>query len=354
MKKQINILSVLLLVFLLSSCFTSKDDIDQAKKNLWIIETENSINTSWNEPEIKEDNSKDKVIVNNTENKIVEEEIIEEEIVEEVKEEKIIINSLTENQFLELDDLSWKDLLWWEVEITWKTKISVDRIVVTFANHSSEFPVDKYELKQFESGDETFLYRAFSRYETLDFWKNVYVFEAFSWEQSSKLELILNVIEEEEVKVSEKTEKIYEDIAVWELPSNEKFWTPIDLGNWKISYSDLNGLEIKRDINPKLVCEKVTSVLADKLSGWFFWNTCRPIEEDEWISFFVIRLDWDDYIYEKHYYLSYSGLYWIQELEKWTWVTSADIWEKNSELKEKNDDYAILEITDELFKEILK
>jgi hypothetical protein len=103
-----------------------------------------------------------------------------------------------------------------------------------------------------------------------------------------------------------------------------------------------------------MTCKNITSILADRIKSWFFWNTCRPIKDKEWISFFVITLDWENYIYQKHYYLPYRWLYWIQELEAWTWVTSKNIKEKNKELKEKNNNFGILKITDELFKEILK
>jgi hypothetical protein len=133
-----------------------------------------------------------------------------------------------------------------------------------------------------------------------------------------------------------------------------EFWTPTDLWGGKYSYTDLKWLELISDTNPNLECESLTSELSDKIDTWFFWNTCRPISWDEWLSFYVIRLDWDNYIYEKHYYLSYKWIYWVQELEKGTWVDSKNIWEKNKELKEKNEDYPILKITDELFKQILK
>ena len=241
--------------------------------------------------------------------------------------------------------------MWWEVEIKWKTLWKVDKIVVKFSNETSDFPDDSYKLKQFKSWDDTFLYRAFSRYETLDFWKNVYIFEAYSWDEITKLELVLNVVKNND---NEETDIEYNDIDVTRLPSNGKFWNPTDLGNGNIWYSDLNWLEIKSYIDSNFTCEKVTSKLADEVTGYFYWNTCRPIKWDEWISFFVIRLEGDKYVYEKHYFLPYQWLYWVQELETWTWVTSINIWEKNTELKEKNDQFGILEITDGLFKEILK
>ena len=338
---------VILLTTILSSCFTSKDNIDKAKQDLWIIELDNTKedevvdNDSWGNLDMEIDKEK--------------KEIIQDPIIpkkEEVK--KIEIKSLTDEQFLELDDLSNENLLDMEVEIKWKTLSKVDKIIVTFVNKDSDFPVDTYTLKQFSSGDDTFLYRAFSRYETLDFWKNTYIFEAHSWDKISKLELTVNVIKEEEKELSEKVEQVFEDISLSSLPVNWTFWNPIDLWNGKVSYSDLKGLEITKSIVSNMKCEDLTSILTDKINWWFFWNTCRPIESDEGFSYFVIKLDWDKYIYEKHFYLSYEWIYWVQELETWTWVTSTNIWEKNAELKDKNDSYEILEIVDNLFKEILK
>ena len=356
MKKGINLILLVVLTILLSSCITSQDKVNKAKENLWIIEWWNVVNDSENNIWNKIDNSEN----SGTGNKIIQDSIekIEENINEEnsVKNEvkKIEIKSLTDNQLLKLDDLSDSDLLSWEVEIKWTTLWKVDKIIVNFSNKTSDFPEDRYTLKQFVPWSDTFLYRAFSKYQTLDIWKNVYVFEAYSWDKITKLELTLNVIKEEKKDISEKIKDITKDIAIWKLPSNEKIWNPINLWNGKIWYSDLNWLEIKRNTKPWLTCDKVTSMLAEDLSWYFYWNTCRPLKKDEWISFFVLRLDGDKYIYEKHYYLSYEWIYWIQELETGTWVTSTNIWEKNFELKVKNTDFWILEITDELFNEILK
>lgn len=341
MKKMANILLVLIITLILSWCFTSKDDVNKAKQNLWIIEVDKNLNNEI-EKSKQEIIQNDETIIKQTKEKEVE------------KEKKIIIKSLTDEQYLEFDDLSLDNIFDWEVEITWKTIWNVDKIIVTFSNDTSNFPVDTYTLKQFTAWSDKFLYRAFSRYETLDFWKNTYVFEAYSWNMISKLQIVINVVKEEEKTIEEKVETIFEDISLNTLPINSTFWTPVDLWWGKISYSDLNWLEIKRDVISDLTCENLTNILTDKISTWFFWNTCRPIETDEWISFFVIRLDGDEYVYEKHYYLSYEWIYGVQELERGNWVDNTNIWEKNTELKEKNDNYSILEVSDKLFKEILK
>jgi len=350
MKKQINILLLFLLTVFLSSCFTSVNEVNKAKQNLWIIDSGNKLVDSWTN--LDSEIEKAKKTINNDE---IKQDPIEdiEKIVKKDEIKKIEIDSLTNNQLLEFDDLSKKDLLSWKVEITWKTLWKVDKIVVHFSNETSDFPDDVYTLKQFIAWSKTFLYRAFSKYETLDYWKNVYIFEAYSGDEITKLKLVLNVIKNEE-KNNESSNNVYEKINLSDLPSNEKFWNPTNLGNWKVSYSGLNWLEIKMDNKPELTCENVTNILADDINGYFYWNTCRPINNNEWVSFYVIRLDWDNYIYEKHYYLPYQWLYWVQELETWTWVTSLNIWQKNTELKQKNSEFSILEITDDLFKKILK
>lgn len=333
MKKTIKIFSVILLILILVSCGTSKSDIDKAKENLWIIENTNSDIDSWSNIWLEN-----------------EEEVVEKK--EEIK--KIEITKLTNDQFLELDDLSNKNLLDLELEITWKTIWKVDKIIVTFVNEWSEFPVDKYTLKQFNSGDSSFLYRAFKKYETMDMWKNVYTIEAYSWNEISKLQLVLNAYEDDNLERTNEDNLTVQEIDIEKLPKNATYWTPVLLWKWKISYSDLQWLEIVSDNIVWLTCDNITESIADKVNSWFFWNTCRPISWDEWISFFIVRLDWDEYVYEKHYYLPYQWIYWIQELERWTWVDIKNIWEKNTELKVKNSEYNILNITDSLFKEILK
>lgn len=342
MKNIYNYVFLFVLIFFLSSCFGSKDDdkISQAKKDLWIIESEivedndswwniwqidiNDLSNSWskNKEELKE------------------------------KKEKIKITSITEKQFLELDDLSDENIFDWEVEITWKTLTNVDKIVVIYENTESDFPKDTYTLQQFSSWDKTFLYRAFSMYETLDFGKNIYTIEAYSWEEISKLELIINVIKEDEINESEKIKDFNYEIWLDSLPIWSWFWNPIDLWNWKIWYSDLSWLEIYSYKFDDISCEKLTDSLTKKINSWFYWNTCRPILDDKWISYFVIRIEWEKYYYEKHYYLIEKSLYWIQELESWEWIDDINISEKNQELKLNNEDYNILYIIDDLFKKI--
>jgi hypothetical protein len=92
--------------------------------------------------------------------------------------------------------------------------------------------------------------------------------------------------------------------------------------------------------------------LIENNTWWFYWNTLRPILWDKWVSFYVIRLDWDNYLYEKHYYLE-NWIYWVVSLEKWTWIDSTNLNDKNSELWNKNEEFTITNITDKLFITIL-
>lgn len=333
MKKKLNLFVLILLIISLSSCFwTSKDDISKAKEELL---------------------NEDKSLEEQFEENIAKFEEIEKELLEN-KEDKLIINYLWDNKFIEIDDLSKKDLSKLELEITWKTLTNVDKIIVNFSNTTSNFPIDNYTLKTYKTWDTNFLYRAFKKYETLDYWKNTYLIEAYSWSLVSKVEIILNVENESENIEIDETNKEKEILDISSLPSWEYYWNPISLWNWEVTYSDIKWLTIEKIswIDLTLDSDSLNSFLATKLKSWFFWNSLRPISWNEWISFYVIRLDWENYYYEKHYYTS-SWFYWVLELEKWDWVDLWSISDKNNELKLKNDSFVIVTIADMLFKKIL-
>jgi len=340
MKNTINFTLILFITLLLASCFGSSNDdqINQAKKELWVIESSGTIDTdSWWNIELDSENN----ILTDSWSEVV------------IEEEKIIITALTEEQFIELDDISDENLSDWELEITWKALVDLDKIIITFENNESDFPKDIYTLKQFTSGDKMFTYRAFSKYETFDYWKNVYTIDAYSDNKISTTQLTINFEKDQEEKdVSEKVNDVSEQISLNSLPVWSTFWNPISLGNGNISYSDLKWLEISNYSFPSLSCETLTNDLSEKIGTWFFWNTCRPIAENKWFSYYIVRLDWDRYVYEKHYYLSERWIYWIQELEFWKWVNKDNLREKNQELKEKNAEFTIIEVTDDLFKQI--
>lgn len=336
MINKINVFLLISLMLFLSSCFSSTENIDKAKQDLlnWSVVVEEDY----------------------TSEEIAKYDELEKDQKENV-EEKIVINNITTDQFIELDSLENKDLLSLEIEITWKTTTNVDKIIINFSNTGSSFKEDNYTLKTFKPEDKSFLYRAFLKYETLDYWRNVYLIEAYSWEKVSKAELIINVNKEvvNLEKSSEKEPVASEKVDTSSLPTSQYFGNPVELWDSKITYSDIKWLQIEKLSSTwvTLDSDSVNNFLSDRIDGWFFWNSLRPISNNEWVSFFVVRLDWDNYIYEKHYF-SPNWYYWVLQLEKWVWADISTLSEKNSELKLKNDTYQTVTIADMLFKEILK
>ncbi len=327
MIKKYNLLVIVLLTLSLTSCFWWNGDAEKAKQEL-----------------LKEDNSIEEKF---------EENISKFEEAEKIEKEKIIINYLTESKFIELDSIDENDLSSLEVEITWKTLVNVDKINVTFSNNTSKFPVDNYALKTFKSWDDKFLYRAFKKYETLDYGENKYIIESYSWDEVSKIELILNVENEENSSENIDEEVVTEQVNLSSLPVWWDFWNPVDVWLWKFTYSDIKWLQIEKLINANLELEtdSVNEFLADRIDWWFFWNSLRPISWEEWVSFYLIRLEGDKYFYEKHYFTT-SWFYWVLVLETWTWIDLNWLSEKNSQLKEKNIDFTITTISDKLFKKL--
>ena len=340
----------LFMIFFLFSCFWwNSDEVIDAKKWLGIITQDNSWVTDDSIPSIDTWDLLDVLPDNTTSSGNISEN------------KNIEINYLTDNKFLELDDLSWKDLLSWEVEITWKTLINVDKIIIKFSNKESDYPDDNFTLKQYKPWDKTFLYRAFSRYETLDFWKNEYIIEAYSWDEVSKLLLIINL---ENEKVLDKVELLdIKNLPVW-----WDFGDPKELWDWNITYSDLKWLEIKKIVDNFFECDiniwtdnYYVSEYLDKINdSYYWWNTCRPFEKDNWISYFVLKLDQEDYKYEKHIFLK-NWIYWIYELDSWSNLVLKEdsvqeknikLKAKNDELKEKHDEYINLDIINNLFKNL--
>jgi hypothetical protein len=124
--------------------------------------------------------------------------------------------------------------------------------------------------------------------------------------------------------------------------------------SWKYTYDGVRWLELYSiwSIDLEDTDDSVTSYLSETLDGWFFWNTRRNISGDNGISFYVLRLEGDNYFYEKHYYTE-KWIYWVVTLEKWTWVNLDNLQEKNTELKNVNDEFVITAISDVLFKQIL-
>lgn len=353
MKKYI----ILFLLLFLASCFWSNSqEVEEAKKDLlW-----DSYN---NEEYVKNDEN----IKDNEEDKTVEDNISKSWATDDDKvtleKSNLSIQYLDENKFITLDDLSWKNLDTLEVEITWETNQKVDKIEVSFSNETSDFPDDiSYGLMTFKPGDKTFKYRASYNYKVYDYWENIYLFKAYSWNETSEIKLVIN-------KVNNSTDLnvwyvSYEKQLFWEdwdeiylsFPKSSLFWDPVLNSKTSLTYSKIKDLNIEKQDNSSITCENLNDFLTDKLNTWYYWNTCRDVIKEKWISFYVIRLDWDNYFYEKHYIDYNHLLYWTLLIETWTWVDSENISDKNEELKEKYEETSNEEIdkTDLLFKDLVR
>ncbi len=362
MKNLKILIATLILSLLLASCFNNnneeEDNVTKAKDEIL------GNNNSENNDNDQDDNSNSTWEINQTEWSwwLDNSQKYEEAENTESNTQRYRVNYLTDERFLSLDSLEWENFSWLEVELTWNTLVdSVDKIVVKFSNPDSNYPDDNYTLQTFESGWSEFTYRAFAEYETLDYWVNTYILEAYSWDTVSKLEVIINISDSEDENTDNSTSSNNStvssqsfDLNVENLPSSSEFWNPKAIWNGSITYSDIKWLEIKKiwENAIELESDSVTNFLIDNWTGWFYWNTLREISWDKWISFYVLRLEWENYFYEKHYYLD-NWIYWVITLDRWTWIDQEGLKDANTELAWNNDEFEITEITDELFVEIL-
>jgi len=75
--------------------------------------------------------------------------------------------------------------------------------------------------------------------------------------------------------------------------------------------------------------------------------------KEKGISFYVIYLSGDTYTYQKHYIDYVHGFYASYDIETGTGVDKDTISAKNDELKENNERFAKVAITDDLMKKIV-
>lgn len=261
------------------------------------------------------------------------------------------IQYTTGDKFIELDSLEWNDFDLSPIEITWKTLDKVDKIVVNFSNKDSTFPTDSYNLKQFKSWSETFKYNASPKNKVLDYGENVYEFEAYSQNKVSKLKLIINIKKDSEFQTSTWT---ISEINISDLPTWPDFWNPISIWTDKFWYSDLKWLELSKSTISNLSCDTLNDYLLQNIDTYYYWNTCRDIVKWKWITFYITKLNWKNYIYQK-YYVTNNWLVWVYDLERWEWndFTKDLIKDKNDELKLKNADFEVTKIIDSLFVKIV-
>ncbi len=304
---------ILLIPILLSSCFFSdnnSDKVEEAKQEMLWGETTNT----WEE-------------ISNTS---VEENTNTEEVNQEKKDEPTVVTTpLTSGtSLIEIEDLNNKDFYSGEFYINWKVLWEVDKIEVSFSNDTSSYPPDLYNLKQFKKWDTTFKYMASSNFKTLDFWLNKYIFTAYSGDSTYKIKVEINIPEKEKTS-SASTKK--EDSSTSANIEKNTLW----------DNSEINNLIIKENFATLEVnCTNLTDFLVENY-GYSYWNSCRDITKDKSIWFYVLRLKWENYFYEKHYVNYETKQYWILLLETWTWITKDTMKDKNDELKQVSWDQVL-------------
>lgn len=322
-----NYVVLIIMLFALGSCGTSQSDIDTAKQDLlW--------NTQVSEKSPESIQKK--------------EEAIQE------KSNLVQIIPMDDQRLLAIDDISEATLKIWEVVITGAVTSSVDRIDVLFSNPTSKYPDDDYTLQAYEAWDMIFKYIASSKNQVLDFGENEYIFRAYSWDLVSDTKVILEVSDEDEEETTGKELNLVgveENTILIDLPTSSKYGEPMKLWEESFTYTQIKGLEINKEILENISCETLTEYLTERMNSWYYWNTCREIVKDKGIKFNVIRLAWEEYVYERHYIDFVHGFYGTYELETGVWVTSENIADKNSELKER--EFPSLDIVDDLIKDIV-
>lgn len=150
----------------------------------------------------------------------------------------------------------------------------------------------------------------------------------------------------EEITEPETTET--EEIKVEEIKSENTETTTGEeiITEEEISEEDYNKDYIQSDFTQEeddelgianLDCSNTDSITDFVLNAesWAYWNTCREIQEGI-IKFNVLSLKDDTYKYERYFVNKNDKTLTKILLQVWMWVTSENIWEKNSELKQKD------------------
>lgn len=244
----------------------------------------------------------------------------------------------------------------------------MEKIVVTFENTNSKFPRDEYTLQNFKSGDTQFSYLASSRFQVLDYGINIYTFTAYKGKEFTQTEIEVFIAPEtlpEKVEISPDVQ--YDDKVLGtenmsidlKLPSSTTYGNPISTSQTSLTYSNIEEFEITKEDVSSFSCENLSEVLQEKLGTWFYWNNCRDFisvkegEAKKALSFYVIRLEGQNYVYEKQYI---DLIHWLRAsivLEKGNWIDKDTIEAKNTGLKEKNLLFVQSQITDDLMKKII-
>lgn len=320
------IISLLVLVFIISSCGESRE-LTQAKDELLdrvpvTQETETVQNTERSESTLSDTNA-------------------------------IEITHLGGEQYLEFSNIDEESLKTWEITIAGSADRRVEKIQVLFLNASSDFPDDDYTLQTFSAWDESFKYIASTKNQVLDYGKNIYIFRAYVWKEYTETEVSIYFADRQDTTTTSETQLIgtENDTLLIDLPVDSSYGEPMMLGEASFTYTDIRGLEIQKEILPLVTCKNLTEYLGERMNSWYYWNTCREVVKDKGIRFNVIRLEGESYIYERHYMDFENGLYSTYELETGVWVDSENIADKNTELKET--EFETTAIVDDLIRDII-
>lgn len=351
---KILVVSLILVFFtFLTSCGQSQSDIDAAKQKLLWWENSQIQEPSGDSgtPSETETNTNTTTSENTT------------PIVETSKASDVIeIIPQTAEQFLKFDSIDESKLKTGELEIWGKTMKNVDKIQVLFSNRASDFPNDDYILQTFTPGDDTFRYVASSRNKVLDFGENTYTFRAFSGKEITETRIMVRVnetIQETPEEVDEtqgetETQLIgsEDDTVLIDLPTSTDYGEPVKLWEDSFTYSQIKGLELSKEVFEKPSCAGLTDFLRDRINNWFYWNTCRDLVAGKGIYYNVIRLDGEEYFYERHYVDFEHGFYATYELERGEWVTTETIAAKNTELRDTA--FENTSVVDKLLRDIVQ
>ncbi len=337
------ILVFIFVLFSLSACGQSQSDIDAAKQKLlqWEWESSWEISQTWSWELSAQTWSEDALT----------QEVQDED--SSNKQKRVQVIPQTAEQFLEFDAIDESKIASWEIEISGTTNTRVDKIQVLFSNRESEFVNDDYTLQTFEEGDKEFRYVASSRNKVLDFGENTYTFRAYSGKEITETRIMIRVNEwfSEDSSVERQLIGSQDDTALVDLPTSTAYGEPVKLGEQSFTYSQIKGLEIGKEVFEKPSCAWLTEFLRGRINNWFYWNTCRDLVAGEGIFYNVIRLDGDEYVYERHYVDFVHGFYGSYELERGEWVTKDTIQQKNTELKSQQ--FESVKVVDQLMRDII-
>jgi hypothetical protein len=257
----------------------------------------------------------------------------------------VSIEYLDEKTYIILDSLSEKSINTEEVSVTGKTQSwGIDSIDVQYNWGIIQ------KIKTYNPKESHFTYVASARQKSLDFWKNEYVFTAHLGKDTSQVKMVIMLPWESKTMTFVSWLQDISASGSVTQTSTGKIEDPKTVPASQI-HSLIEWLTISAPILSSLDCsqtDKITEFLLDRYT-WAYWNTCRDTVKEKWISFYVLRLEGDSYMYEKHYYDFVVGRYWIFSLEHGEWLTKEMMGDKNKEFKLK-DFSQITKKADDYFK----